>query len=53
MTRRECTKKFKEAGLTKEQISYAHTLMRMYLVPIERIIEMAKEYISLSDAIKE
>lgn len=48
MNKRQLTKFFKEAGLNKEQISYAHVLKRLYAsTKLERIIEMAKEYQSL------
>ena len=48
MNKRQLTKFFKEQGLNKDQISYAHVLKRMYATtPIERIVEMAKTYIGL------
>jgi hypothetical protein len=51
MNKREYTKIFKAAGLNKDQISYAHTLRSMYATtPLERIIEMAREYVSMSEA---
>lgn len=49
MTKRDFTKIFKQAGLSKDQINYAHTLRSMYSkTPIEKIIEMAKDYQSLT-----
>jgi hypothetical protein len=53
MTKREYTKIFKAAGLTKDQIDYAHTLRSMYCTTsLERIIEMAKQYIPMSFGLK-
>ena len=53
MTKRELTKIFKAAGLNKDQIDYAHTLKQMYgTTSLERIIEMAREYISMSFGVK-
>jgi hypothetical protein len=52
MNKRELTKFFKAAGLNKEQIQYAHVLKSMYgSTPLERIVEMAKDYQSMSSAL--
>lgn len=45
MNKRQLTKFFKDQGLNKEQVSYAHVLKSMYgSTPLEKIIEMAKDY---------
>ena len=48
MNKRQLTKFFKDSGLNKEQISYAHVLKRLYgSTSLQRIVEMAKTYESL------
>jgi hypothetical protein len=41
MTKREMTQAFKKAGLTKDQVEYAHLLIRMGR-NVEQAIEEAK-----------
>lgn len=45
----ELTAVFKSAGLTKEQISYAHTIKQMFSSwPVEKVIAEAKNYVPMT-----
>jgi hypothetical protein len=46
------TRAFKAAGLTKAQISYAHTLKYMYSSwDLNKVIEESRKYITMSEAV--